>query len=206
MGKDVSVEILRYLNYDNGTYLETGSNDGIFQSNTVKLELEKNWSGILIEASPYAYNECLKNRSQEKNIIIHGALVSDTYEGDTIKGDFNGHPMGSIGGRRLSNQQNANIEVPAYTLTEILSQLDIDKIDIMFIDVEGWELFVLSGLDFETWRPSYFLIEWNLGEEDLFPFMNSKGYDCVENLSKFNATEDVGYPGTHQDYLFKLRE
>ena len=206
MSKDVAVEILKYLNFNDGVYLECGSNDGLFQSNSVALERNQNWTGILIEASPYAYNQCLANRDNEKNIMIFGALVADDYEGDTIKGDFNGHPMGSVGGKRLNNQANANIEVPAYTLTQILSYFEIEKVDAMFIDVEGYELEVLKGLDFETWKPSFFLIEWNKGEDELFPFMESKGYECVGNISDFNLVDDKNWPQSHQDFGFKLKE
>jgi len=206
MSKDVAVEILKYLNFNDGVYFEVGANNGLFQNNTVALELNQNWSGILVEASPQAYNECLLNRDNNKNIIVFGALVADDYAGDTIKGDFNGHPMGSIGGRRLNNQSNANIEVPTYTVTQILSYFEIEHIDFFALDVEGFEIDVLHGIDFETWSPTYFLIEWNAGEDDLFPFMESKGYENLGNISDFNYKDDVGWPGSHNDYLFKLKE
>jgi FkbM family methyltransferase len=204
LSKDVAVEILKYLNFNDGVFLEVGANDGVFQSNSLALEKNQNWSGILIEASPYAYNQCLANRDNEKNIIIFGALVSDEYKEKTIVGDFNGHPMGSIGGKRLNNQANANIEVPAYTLTEVLSYFEIEKVDAMFIDVEGEELGVLHGLDFDTWSPKFFLIEWNKGEDELFPFMESKGYECVGNISDFNLVDDKNWPQNHQDFGFRL--
>jgi FkbM family methyltransferase len=206
MGKDISVEILRYLDYNDGFYIEAGSNDGIVQSNTLTLEKEMDWHGILIEPSPNAYNECLKNRGNKNNIIIHGALVSDTYKGNTIMGDFYGHPMNSVGGKRLSQQQYANIEVPAYTITQILNYFNIDKVDFFSLDTEGYELEILRGLDFETWSPIYFLIEWNEGEDELFPFMESKGYDCIKNLSDFNIIDNPTWPKNHQDWLFKLRK
>ncbi len=206
MSKDVAVEILKYLDFDNGFFIEAGSNDGVFQSTTLTLEKERGWHGILIEPSPSAYNECLKNRSNDKNIIIHGALVSSEYKGDTVIGDFYGHPMNSIGGKRLNNFANANVEVPAYTITEILNQFNIEKIDFFSLDVEGQELFVLNGFDFERWKPTYFLIEWNAGEDELFPFMESKGYENLGNISQFNILDDVGYTGIHNDFLFKLKE
>lgn len=205
MSKDIAVEILRYLDFNNGFFIEAGSNDGLFQSTTLTLEKEMGWHGILIEPSPNAYNECLKNRDNGKNIIIHGALVSDAYEGDTIKGDFYGHPMNSVGGKRLKQQQYANIEVPAYSITQILNYFNIGKVDFFSLDTEGYEMQILSGLDFETWSPTYFLIEWNEGEDELFPFMESKGYNCVENISDFNLIDDPFWPSSHQDWLFKLK-
>jgi FkbM family methyltransferase len=202
----VADEILKYLNFNDGRYLEVGAHDGLFQNNSLALEKNQNWTGILIEASPNAYNECLKNRDNTKNDIIFGALVSNDYVGDTVVGDFYGHPMNSIGGKRLNNQANSNVEVPAYTLTEVLTSLNADKIDAMFIDVEGYELEVLRGLDFERWKPQFFLVEWNIGEDELFPFMESKGYENLGNISQFNILDDPLWPMSHQDWLFKLKE
>jgi len=206
MSKIVADEIFKYLDFNDGKYLEVGAADGLFQSNSLRLEKEKNWTGILIEASPQAYSQCLKNRDNAKNAIIYGALVSSDYPKNTIVGDFYGHPMNSVGGKRLNNQINSNIEVPAYTLIEVLTSLNIDKIDAMFIDAEGYEMEILRGLDFETWKPYFFLIEWNIGEDDLFPFMESKGYECVGNISDFNLIDDPLWPQNHQDFGFKLKE
>ena len=206
MSKDVAKEVLKYLNFNDGFYIDAGAQDGEFQSNTIALEKNQNWSGILIEPSPDAYNKCLANRDNAKNIIIHGALVSSDYKEKTIKGDFYGHPMNSVGGTRLNQQQYANVEVPAYTISEILSYFEIEKVDFFSLDTEGYEMQVLFGLDFETWSPTYFLIEWNKGKDELFPFMESKGYEHLGNISDFNLVDDPLWPGLHQDHLFKLKE
>ena len=35
-----------------GFFIECGANDGQFRSNTLELEMERNWTGLLIEADP----------------------------------------------------------------------------------------------------------------------------------------------------------
>ena len=53
---DIDKKIIeKYLNYENGFYLEIGGNDGITQSNTANLELFRNWSGMLVEPIYYKY-------------------------------------------------------------------------------------------------------------------------------------------------------
>jgi FkbM family methyltransferase len=203
MSKDTSIEILHYLNFNNGFYIEAGSSNGIFQSNTYTLERARYWTGILIEASPSAAQQCAQNRPN--NIVINAALVGDDYQEPTIKGDFNGHPMGSIGGKRLHNEKNSIIEVPAYTLDFILQECHVDKIDFLSLDVEGQEISVISGLTFEKYAPKFALIEWNVGEDELFPFMESKGYENLGCISNFNPIDDIGYDGSHNDYFFKLK-
>ena len=206
MSKDISIEILKYIDFDNGVYIEAGANDGKFQSLSYTLEKEKGWSGLLVEPSPAAYNECLKNRDQEKNVIIHGALVSDNYGKDTIVGDFYGHPMNSVGGNRLNNQANSVVEVPAYTITQLLVYFEFNHIDLFALDTEGYEMEILRGLNFDLYKPRFFVIEWNEGEDELFPFMESKGYENLGNISDFNLIDDPLWPGCHQDWLFKLKE
>ena len=41
--------LLKYLNYENGFFIEAGANDGVVQSNTFYFEKELNWTGLLIE-------------------------------------------------------------------------------------------------------------------------------------------------------------
>jgi hypothetical protein len=121
-------------------------------------------------------------------------------------GDFFGHPMNSIGGKRLNNVGNSVIEVPAYTMNEILEKYNVEKIDFLSLDVEGFEYWIIKDLNFEKWAPTYALIEWNVGEDELFPFMTSKGYENLGNISDFNLTDDPLWPQTHQDFLFKLKD
>lgn len=203
MSKESSTEILKYLNFDNGIYLEAGSNDGVTQNNTYTLEKARHWQGILVDASIDACKLCMRNRPN--NIIINAALVSHEYKEKTIKGDFNGHLMGSVGGTRLHNEANANVEVMALTLDYILQECHIKKLDFLSLDLEGYETEALRGLTFENISPQFCLIEWNKGEDDLFPFMESKGYENLGCVSDFNVVDDPLWDKTHNDWLFKLK-
>ena len=68
---------------------------------------------------------------------------------------------------------------------------------------------ILKYIDFDNgfkWHPKFCLIEWNVGEDELFPLMESNGYENLGNISNFNLIDDVNYDGQHQDYLFKLKD
>ena len=106
---DVAIGILKYINHDDGIYIECGANDGITQSNTYHLEKYRNWGGILIEPSKTAFDNCVKNRDPSRNIFFNCALVAS----DEIRmacGDFDGSLKASMGGRHKKNifRQSAN--------------------------------------------------------------------------------------------------
>ena len=64
----------KYLNFKNGYFIEVGAHDGVFQSNTLNLEKELGWTGLLIEPSLNAFLDCVKNRPNSKCLNI--ALTS----------------------------------------------------------------------------------------------------------------------------------
>jgi len=53
-------KLLKYLNFNNGFFIEAGANDGVNQSNTLMYEQKYGWSGLLIEPSFIKYEECKK--------------------------------------------------------------------------------------------------------------------------------------------------
>ena len=82
-----------FLNFRNGFFIEVGAHDGIFQSNTLSLEKDLGWTGILIEPSISAYLDCVKNRPNSK--CINTALTSFLNMKKNPYGDFNSSPMSS---------------------------------------------------------------------------------------------------------------
>ncbi len=55
--------------------------------------------------------------------------------------------------------------MPARTLTSILDQHLIQRIDLLSLDVEGFELDVLKGIDFDKYKPCFMLIEARFRDE-----------------------------------------
>jgi FkbM family methyltransferase len=197
--QDVAEKITeKYLNYNNGFFIEVGGADGITQSNTFNLEVFKNWSGILVEPNPKSAKICSDNRV--KSSVFNYALVSDDFEESEIKMVrrvvYNGDPglMTSTADspiRQVSDWINPITDsdtseefiVQTTTLNSILETQDVKTIDFFSLDVEGYELEVLRGLDLKKYCPKVILVEWHLDIEDVKKLLDET-HEFKEQLSK----------------------
>lgn len=83
---------------------------------------------------------------------------------------------------------------------------NIKKVDVFFLDVEGYELEVLKGINFDEVDISYFVIEINdlqNMKKEIDNFLFKKSYINIANISNFNNINCPTWPGTHQDFLYK---
>jgi FkbM family methyltransferase len=77
-------------------------------------------------------------------------------------------------------QNIQKIQVETRKLNDILlKDAKVDKIDFLSIDVEGYELDVLRGLDMNKFRPDAILLENYLHDSSYHDFMSEKGYALV---------------------------
>jgi len=201
-GIPLDKKLEKYLgDISNGFYIEAGSFDGLTQSNTKYLE-DKGWRGMLIEPSIEAYNKCIKNRCS-KNYFENVALVKDSVIEPIVIGDFNNGIMSSINGTHL--KKTPTIEVKTASLNDLVVKNNIEKIDFLSLDVEGYELQALQGLFVKDnkIRPKYMMIEVHDHElDDLFKFLTEMNYKLIENISNYNIKDNPAWGRYHNDYLF----
>jgi len=189
-------------------YCEVGANDGLNQSNTYFLEKKYGARGMLIEPIPFIYEQLIKNRSSE-NIFENYALVPSNYEIDTVVlnycnlmstteinddydlGDLTLEDHAVSGLRFVPDDEITKITVGATDFTSLAKKHDVDRVTIFFLDVEGNEMNVLSGIDLKNIFVQYFVIETrNL--ERVTEYLEKFGYDFVAKI-------------TIHDYVFKRR-
>jgi hypothetical protein len=73
-------KIEKYLDFDNGFFVELGANNGIEQSNTLYFELFRGWKGVLVEPTPHNYLNCRKVRSPMTNVFCNACTSFDYKE------------------------------------------------------------------------------------------------------------------------------
>jgi len=185
---------------ENGFYIELGANDGLTQSNTAFFEFNRGWKGVLIEPSINVYNNCVKNRPNSN--CYNYACVSNEYEFNEIKGDFDGNLMSSVNGKRLN--KNSSSSVQAITLEKILDKNEVSNIDLLSLDTEGYELNILKGLNLNKYRPNYMIIEvYNYDYQNIVDFLNSHNYSLLGNFTNYNKIDNPLWDGSHNDFIFK---
>lgn len=152
-----------FRDFQDGFFIETGSCDGIFQSNTYYLETELNWTGLLIEPNPDYVRECIENRPNSK--VYDCALVSpeDADKTTVLYSIAHKGAMGTVGDRGIWKDETEkpifHENIPTRTLTSVLDEVKPKEINFMSLDVEGYELNVLKGLDFEKYSPEIIVVE-----------------------------------------------
>jgi FkbM family methyltransferase len=167
-------------------YIEAGANDGIFQSRSLHLANNPEYTGILVEPLPSVYSECCQNRPYNTK-IYNCALVDANYSQDTI--DINLHylysAMATIN-QASSQKYNGIIKVPARTLESILQENNITNIDAFYLDVEGYEYNVLQGINFDKRHFKYIEIELHYTLTNISKEEEIQQHDSL--LSKFGYT------------------
>lgn len=177
-------EIILYNFFDQkrtGFFVEVGAFNGVELSNTYLLEA-LGWTGILIEPHPELYKQCVPSRPFSKVLNVAASDQQGTLNFTIAVGSewlsFSGNNPDRESRVRTGGGSLKSIEVPALTLNEILKDCS-EPIDLISIDVEGYELNVMRGLDFERFRPKVFLIERPLSGDDknVDEFLKVRGYE-----------------------------
>jgi FkbM family methyltransferase len=155
-------------------YFDVGAHDGRTYSNTYHLDHSYKWSGILVEPILHLSFKSRRLRSLERNQFVTAACVGPGYQGESIKllycdlmtlapeiSENIGNAWVSGGEKFLpTNQVITEVFSPARTANQILQDCNAPQhIGLFSIDVEGAELEVLQGLDFNKYKFGIVLVE-----------------------------------------------
>jgi FkbM family methyltransferase len=152
----------------NGFFVEAGALDGFYESNTYFLERARGWSGILVEPTPVYARSARRERTRSR--VIQCALVPSDFASDTVELRFGGSKTVVESPDAEAWVADAQLQIAldapehvyvakARTLSEVLSEERVSNIDLMSLDVEGFEPQVLAGLDLDDHAPRYILVE-----------------------------------------------
>lgn len=178
-----------------GYFIEFGATDGIVGSNSVLLEKEYGWKGILAEPNPFWHENLFKNRSNNisKKCVFSETgstldfLMTDAADLSTIKG------FGTDDEWAETRMNAKTIQVETISLYDLLKEYNSPKnIDYLSIDTEGTEYQILEAFFLQNndeYSIKTITVEHNFTpiRNMLFELMIANGYKRVfTEISKWD--------------------
>ena len=229
IGKILHIILNNILTFKNdGVFIEIGANDGKTGSFTYNLA-EIGWYGINFEPVPRIYDLCCENHKHHKNVkniniaigesrskvnILDAGTLS-SIDKDTIE-VYSTTPQFS----RHINNNNKYHTIKVETLNYMLEENQVSNIDLLVLDVEGYEENVLKGFSIEKYSPSIFIIEIGDQHPDfvnnkvmmnkykiLRDYFKTNNYtllvnDIVDNVYIHNSI----YNGLNKDFIREIKK
>lgn len=189
----------------NGFFVEFGATDGVYSSNTLLLEKEFGWNGILAEPARSWIDDLKRNR----NCVISDDCVYKKDGEFLMFRESKSNPELSS----LSNGKKENLyarkksdtdiyEVKTISLRSLLSVNNAPKtIDFLSIDTEGTEFEVIESFDFSEYIFNLICIEHNhqTYRSSIRSLLEKNGY--VQIFSYLSSYEDWYTPNHLADEL-----
>ena len=206
--KDPSQEALLNIVEEDYFVFDIGTNIG----NTILELANKVKPGgkvIGFEPDPETYGYCLKNIELNKfeNVQVHNIGLGDCNSSFFIENRIESNS----GGNRINENLTDGIkQVKVKVLDDIFSEFHIKKLNLMKIDVEGYEMKVLLGAKniIQKYKPKLFieiddnnLKDQKSSAQQLIKFLEENYYDCIDAVSKRQITSNDDFSNCHFDII-----
>ena len=145
---------------------------------------EHGWKGILVE--PIAKNCDLLRQHRPGSRVFQCALGAPEQRGRVRINIAGGDDAlsGLVVNAGVTIERTE--EVDLRTLDDVLAEAGNPRIDLMSIDVEGFELSVFRGLDFSRHQPALVLVEDHLQNLAVHRHLVQNGYRLVKRTGLNN--------------------
>lgn len=181
---------------DSGVLVEVGSAHPEYLSVSA-LYRDLGWNVVAIEPNP---KFCELHRAQGHEVLEYACGDHDEDDvdfsivdshGAAYRGGHVSYEAFSSLGIKDSYAGLIDSDVNINTIKVKLRRLDtllreyapgVERIDILALDVEGWELEVVDGLDMAKFKPRVLIIENLFAERRYRTYMQSKGYELWRHI------------------------
>lgn len=191
--EDVIVRKL-FFKVTSGRYLDIGAYHPFKFSNTAFFWL-RGWTGINIDANPKSIELFRRHRKHDTN--IWAAIIPESQKTAGVE-NVNLHlpisnnenieisAMGTADSSKIhDNTKYLNVRVPAMSVNEILKKYEVTELDLLNIDIEGYDELIIKDFDFNLCIPKTIIIEdfskdFNtLVKSDITTYLESKEYKLI---------------------------
>lgn len=199
---DLDRKLATWLPQRDGFFVEAGAYDGFIQSNTYWFERFRGWRGVLVEPVPHLFSQARRARPgsrvvncalvppdhpEPKAVIRYAGLMSLVKGARGGSGDEDEHLR--AGDMHGLDDVAYDISVPARTLSSVLEEAGApSRIDLLSLDVEGFEAKVLRGLELDRFAPRFIVLEMDTEERRArVEEVIGDSYELVERLSPMDV-------------------
>uniref|UniRef100_A0A2P2IF97 Protein Star-like n=2 Tax=Hirondellea gigas TaxID=1518452 RepID=A0A2P2IF97_9CRUS len=195
-----------------GFFVEAGALDGQFLSNTLPLERELGWTGLLVEANSRSYQElqkrnrkawlspaCLSPSNYPQELILNQLEMKHTRKEDQYPWIARGssHLQSTAGHDQdvmLTQYHTTYASVQCFPLASMLLALNTSHVDLLSLDVEGSEPAILRSMPWSQFTVSVLLVEHH-GEKhgrdmQFHNFLASQGFMMYDHLTDGEGVSD----------------
>lgn len=177
--------------------MQIGANDGIMHDQLHLFILAYGWHGLLVEPVKYLYDRLITNYAGAPGLMFENAAIADRDGTRTLYRvrPAAHHPawcegIGSFNRDHLLAQKAQVPDIEEYIVQEevacilfasLVQKHRILRVDVLVIDVEGYDFEILRQFDFERMKPSLVMYEHiNLSPDDkqaAVALLRSHGYE-----------------------------
>ena len=188
-----SIKLCNTLLKDGGNIIDVGANFGLYSINLAK---NKKTKVIAIEPNPKIFLE-LDEHKKENNLQNVSLLNCAIGEKNILTG-MNCPSMNNSGNCQVSTLENARFFQSVISLQTVIEYFNLNAIKLVKIDVEGYEIQVLKGINWGEIQPENILLEFipnqmeshNSSSEECYNYLIDKGYKAYTvNGNEFNLLQ-----------------
>jgi FkbM family methyltransferase len=186
-----------------GFYVDVGAGHPRFE-NDLNAFYERGWNGINVEPNEAFFALHEQMRPRDRNLCM---VLSDAADEPLTYYEIDGSGLSTCDEAQAKRHAAHGYSlrarsVPVSTLAGILTEAGARQIEVLKVDVEGFEEKVLEGNDWERFRPSVVVVEATYPESqerrptNIRGFMEQRGYRYVlfDGLNDFYLEQSFPEP------------
>lgn len=172
---------------EKGFFLDVGSVDGVYISNTLLLE-NAGWDGICVEAHPSFFQFLVANRKCKCYSLAAGDKDSETcdfyaYHRASYSSLDSDVWLGKGLPENVNGVINGKISIPMKKIDTILEENGVTNLDFVTIDVDGSEKKTLGGFTLNRWLPTLLMLEHTVvGHNYIDRYASNYGYHKARTI------------------------
>ncbi len=175
-------------------FIQVGAHDGVRFDDLYQKVTHENTHGIVIEPLKKYYRRLVMNYEDypdifplnlalhptEKEVEIHHVDTEKTVDLEPWSGGLGSIDKEHHKKTNIPEEYMSSTKVPALSFMELVEQYKVNKIDLLQIDVEGFDFEILKMIDFSVIKPKLIKYEFvNLAkevQEEASQLLEANGY------------------------------